>query len=464
MPAGASIALAPSTARTLPGGAGERLRYTPDHPAGVIRRDPRRKDAVGMAEEASPEELARLREEVEQLRAESAKRRRHAAWGVRLRRAALVFLLVLGCGLAGMSAIAVWTRATVLDTDRYVSTMAPIARSPAVQDAVGDKLDARISGAIDFDALARQVTPRDADLLAPAISAGLQSVIRSRIDAFVHGPRFPALWDRVNLRAHETVVGLLTTGRAGRLELEDDTVYLDMSAVVDRVKQDLEERGLTRVADAIPPTVDGRVTLLTSEGFAKGRDAIDLLESLTIALPILSLACLIGHVLLSESRRRGVLRVALGLACTALLLLAVVGIGRSLYLDAIDATVLPREAASDIFDALIVLLRDGLRIAVLAALVLAALSLLAGAPLRRAAAATGPRVRAVAGRVAADPRTAWISEHRTSAQWGVVVLGALVLVAWDNPTAGVVLIDAALMAVAIALVAALARSGRRPAT
>jgi hypothetical protein len=39
-----------------------------------------------------------------------------------------------------------------------------------------------------------------------------------------------------------------------------------------------------------------------------------------------------------------------------------------------------------------------------------------------------------------------------------------VLVAWNNPTAGVVLLDAALIGVAVWLVGALARSGRRPAS
>jgi hypothetical protein len=169
-------------------------------------------------------------------------------------------------------------------------------------------------------------------------------------------------------------------------------------------------------------------------------------------------------VLLAGSWRRGLLRAALGLALTALLLLAVVGVGRTAYLDAINAEVLPRQAAADVFDSLIVLLRDGLRIAVLVALVCAGVALLVGAPLRRAVDAAGPRMRAATARMRADERTAWISRHRTEVQWGVVVFGGLVLVAWDNPTASVVVIDAALIAVAIWLVAALARSAHRPAS
>ena len=159
---------------------------------------------------------------------------------------------------------------------------------------------------------------------------------------------------------------------------------------------------------------------------------------------------------MSRPRRRGWLRVALGLGVTGLLLLAAVGVGRSAYLGAIDQDVLPRQAAADIFDALIGLLRHRAAAHGHRRVVIAAVSLLAGTPLRRT-------VEAAGARVAADPRTVWLAEHRAAVQWSVVLLGGLVLVAWDNPTAGVVLIDAALIALAVWLVALLARGGRRVA-
>jgi hypothetical protein len=379
------------------------------------------------------------------------------------RRAALVFLLVLGCGLVAASVVAIWTRATVLNTDRYVATMAPIARSPAVQKTVADKLDAKITGAIDFEALARDVLPARADILAPAIQAGADSAIRQQLDRIVTSDRFGTVWDEANRRVHSRVVALLTTGSSKRLTLEGNTVYLDLSPAVERVKQGLRDRGLVRIADAIPPTVDGKVPLLTSDGFATARDAINLLKHLSILLPLLALLAFAGHVLLSDSRRRGLLRVALGIAITGLLLLAAVGIGRSAYLGAVDKNVLPQDAAADIFDALISFFRGVVRIAVLAAIVLALLSLLAGKPGRRAVETAGPRLRAAGERVAAHPAATWLAEHRAAAQWTVVLLGGLVLVAWDNPTAGVVLIDAVLIALAVWLVAVLAHSGRRAA-
>jgi hypothetical protein len=341
--------------------------------------------------------------------------------------------------------------------------MAPIARSAAVQKAVSDKLYTRITGAIDFEALARDVVPDRADVLAPAIEVGADTAIREGLDRFVASDRFGELWDAANQRSHETVVALLTTGKSNRLTLDGNVVYLDLSQVVDGVKDKLRERGFDRVADAIPASVDGRIPLLTSDGFSTARRGINVLKGLSVLLPLLALLCFAGHVLLTRARRRGWLRVALGLAVTGLLLLALVGIGRTYYLDSIDRDVLPRQAAADIFDALLALLRNSLRVAVLAAVLLALIALVAGKPARRAIEAGGPRVRAAASRVAADPRTGWMAGHRAGVQWAIVLLGGLVLVAWDNPTAWTVLIDAALIALAVWIVAALARSAARPA-
>jgi hypothetical protein len=401
------------------------------------------------------DEVTRLKEEVARLQSRLDRRARRRS---RARRGGLTLLLVLGCGLVALSLIAAYVRATVIDTDRYVQTMAPIADSPAVQQAVADKLDSAITSRVDFDALLREALPDRADPLAPALAGGLRQAIRSRLDGFVASDDIARLWEDANRRAHSRVVALVTTGESNRLRLEGDTVFLDLGAAVDRVRQRLQERGLDRLAAAIPPTVDGRVTLLKSEGFVKARKGVDLLEGLTIVLPILALLCLAGHVVFSRPRRRGLLRVGLGLIVTALLLLAVVGIARSAYLDAIDSQVLPRDAAADIFDALIGLLRASLRIVAITAIALALLAVVLGRTEGLAGRARG----AVRG-LATDRRVSWVAGHRALLQGTAVALGALVLLSWDPPTAGLVLIDAALVAAAVALVAAIAGAAGREA-
>jgi hypothetical protein len=419
----------------------------------VITSHPGARDAQRVTDTVNEDEVARLKQEVEKMR---SKLDRRAAWRQRGRRSALSLLLVLGCGLVALSLIAAYVRATVLNTDRFVNTMAPIAASPAVQSAVAEKLNGAITSRVNFDGLMRDALPAQADPLAPALAGALQQAVRSRVDSFVASDEFQTLWEEATRRAHSRVVALLTTGESKRLLLEGDTVYLDLGAAVDRIRNRLEERGLDRVAAAIPPTVDGRVVLLRSEGLVKARNGIDLLESLTIVLPILALLCLAGHVALSRPRRRGLLRVGLGLIVTAMLLLAVVGLGRSAYLDAINRDVLPRQAAADIFDALIELLRTGVRAVVIVAVLVALVALVLGRTETLAA-----RSRAALRGAAGSRAIGWVAEHRGVLQGVVVALGAVVLFSWDPPTAGLVLIDAALVVAAVALIAAIAgaRSG-----
>jgi hypothetical protein len=397
-----------------------------------------------------PDEVTRLQRELADTRAKLDRRetRRTA-----LRRAALTLLLVLGCGLVALSLIAFYVRATVLDTDRYVETMAPIAASADVQRAVAQKLDAAIAERVNYAGLMREALPDRADTLAPALGSTLQNAVRSQIDRFVASDAFQRLWTEANRRVHSRVVALLTTGESGSVRLEGDTVFLDLSGAVERVRQGLQERGMDRIATAIPSSIDGRVTLIQSEGFVKAREAVDLLERLTILLPILALLCLAGHIALSRPRMRGLLRVGLGLIVTALLLLALVGLGRSAYLDAIDQEVLPRQAAADIFDALIGLLRTGLRVVAIVAIVAIVIALVTGRAGQIAAGA-----RTAWGGVAGGRGTGWVAEHRALLQWTAVAIGAIVLLSWDPPTARVVLLDAALVAAAVALIAAIARA------
>jgi len=369
-------------------------------------------------------------DELERLRAENERLKRRVARRIRLRSASSGFLLILGCGLAVLSLLAIWLRGTLLNTDRYVQTVTPIAANPAVQDTVAAKLENAIYSRIDFSALAQQVLPDRADVLGPAIERGVQSVISDRITQFTRSQRFQDLWVDANRRAHTRLVELLTEGRSNRLALDDETLYLDLSPVVDRVKAAVQQRGLDRIAAAIPPTIDGRITLVQSSAFADARSGVKVLKATAIILPILGVLCLIGSVFLARDRRRGLLRAGIGVAIAMLLLIAALGVARSLYLDALDKGVLPHDAASSIFDTLVAFLRHGVRIVVVAALALALVSFIFGLPLAD-----------LARRVWTDARRRWVADRQKPLMIGVGVLGMLVLLIASPLTGRVVLID-----------------------
>jgi hypothetical protein len=379
--------------------------------------------------------------EVERLRAENAALKKRGMTRARLRSASGVGLLVLGCGLAVLSVVAIWLRVTLLNTDHYVDTVAPIAAQPSVQQAVADRLDLAINERIDFASLAREVLPDRADVLAPVIQTGVQSYIRTRINEFTRSERFQTLWIEANRRAHQRVVELLVGGRSKRLVLDDDTVYLDLSPAVDRIKAGLQERGLTRIAQAIPPSVDGRIKLVQSPALVDAQSGVKLLKGVAIVLPVLALLCLAGSVFLARRRRRALLRAAIGIALAMVLLVAALGVARSAYLDALGQGALPRAAAADIFDTVAAFLRDGLRIVTIVAVVVALVTFVFGLPLRRYWDA-----------IVTDSRRAWVAQKRTPLLLADAAIAGFVLITRDPLTGGRALVTLLVAAIAAGLI------------
>ncbi len=103
--------------------------------------------SAAAAPEASRDEHAeveRLRAEVERLRSEkagAAVRRRRIGW----RTPVATVLIVLGCVLAPLSVLGVWSANQVSDTNRYIENIEPLIHNPAIQNALADNVTNQIT-------------------------------------------------------------------------------------------------------------------------------------------------------------------------------------------------------------------------------------------------------------------------------------------------------------------------------
>jgi hypothetical protein len=151
---------------------------------------------------------------------------------------------------------------------------------------------------------------------------------------------------------------------------------VDIGPVAENVAQRLKDAGITL------PRIQGegddqQIVLIDSKQLRKAQDGVDLLDRLSVVLPIVALACLVVGVVLSGNRRRSILRAALGIALAMGLLLTALNIGRSFYLDALPDSV-NRAAASSVYDQLVTYLRTGLRTLFALAVIVAIAAWLAG--------------------------------------------------------------------------------------
>jgi hypothetical protein len=216
--------------------------------------------------------------------------------------------------------------------------------------------------------------------------------------------------------------------------------------------------------------VNASFVLFQSADITRARSAFNLLNTLGIWLLIVTLILLGLGVYVAKDHRRALVGAAVGVAVSMVVLALALAVFRSIYLDAVPASVLPHDAAAVLYDTIVRFLRLGLRTILVLALVVAAGAFLTGQSVTAVRTREG-LARAIAslqgGAEQAGFRTgpvgAWVYSNKRALRIGAVTLAALVLVFWGRPTGKVVLGLTLALLVVLAVIEFLGRSpGRQP--
>ncbi len=409
---------------------------------------------------AAPEPgVAELRERLTALEAQETREapRRH-----RGRSLLAVLLVLLACVLTPVGIVGLWAKSQVGDTDRYLATVGPLAQDPAVQAAVTDRVTNAIMSNLPVDALITNITPADRPLLdaligqvGGAINSGLTGLVHSQVEKVVASDTFDTVWIDINRAAHAAVERVVTGEGGGAVQVDNDTVSLDLAPVIAQVKTRL-------VADGLPfaskiPEVHTDFTLIRSDSIAKARTGLRALELAGGWPAVAAVLCAVGGVLVAGRRRRATVTAALGMAAGALLLGLGLSVFRAVYLDRLPSGV-DQAAASAVYDALVHFLRAGVRTVVVLGLLVAVGAWLSGtgraATLVRGVWQAGfGAVRSTLERTGLRLGPVGRFVHRWKAGLGWAAVGAAVLafLLWSYPTAVVALWMAVVLVLALGI-------------
>ncbi len=360
----------------------------------------------------------------------------------------LVFLASL---LALVSILVVFARNEILDTDTYIATVGPLASDPAIQSAVAGAVSRQLVEKVDVQNRVSNALPEKAGFLAAPITSSLESLTHQVALKFVQSSAFEKLWVSANRAAHKQVVSLLTGDQSGALTADRGKVSLDLGNVQAKVKQALDKQGIT-VFDKVPTANGTSFVLFESDQLVKAQRWIRALNRLAYLLPILSVICYAGAILLSANRRRGLVRAAIGLAVAMALLLVGVALGRHQYLSALRSSI-PRAAAANAYDAVTAFPLGTTRVVLLVAVIVALAGIAVGNERLRSWARSVNKPRWFADSVVHR----WIRAHRRPLQWLTIAVGFVVLIVWDNPTPRVAVITLIVALAVVVLIGTLAR-------
>jgi hypothetical protein len=384
---------------------------------------------------------------------------------------AAVLALILGLGLLPLGTVTYWGHRTVTDTERYLETMQPLAYDEDVQDSLSIFLTEKIEEQVDPEALVNQLFAGLIEqypalkALVPVVSGAIDSLIAQVVDRLVRSDQFKQLWDLANTAAQKGLMAILEGRDDGPVSLEGDAVVLDISSIIDQVKQGLVDRGFAAAANINVPEADRQIVLLEAPQLAQIRTIYSLTSPIAVALFFIAILLLVLAVVLARRRPRMVAWAGGGAAAGGLLLIVGLGIGETVFVNTLDGT--PFEKASQTFyDQLLKFLYNGAyAIVVLGIIVLAVGLYLCGArwavELR---AAVNNLADDVARNIPAGPIISSGASVAAHARWfrvGVGVIFTIIVIIGNDLSVARTIWGALIALVLLAVIQVWAAAGRR---
>lgn len=351
------------------------------------------------------------------------------------RRSVVIWTLIgLASLLALVSALTVWSKQQLLDTDKFTSSSAKLLANDEIRATLSSRIVDQLNQRIDVQSQLEEKLPPRAKGAAPAIAAAIQNSAGQVINAFLGTAQAQELWERANRRAHTALVNVLEGKDAGPISTANGDVVLDLRPLIQRVAERLGVG--ERLKERAPPT-SGEIVLLKSNQLDAAQKGVRVLNALSSWLWLAVLALLALAVYLAHGKRRTMLEaVGFALLTVGVLLLII----RRFVGDAIVDSVVKVESSKPAVHAIWAIETDLLRDVALAILLYGLFALLAGI-------LAGPSRAAVGVRRWLAPT--W--RERPYLVWLVAGFLFLVFIAWGPSGGGRRLLGVLILAVLVAL-------------
>jgi hypothetical protein len=370
-------------------------------------------------------------------------------------------LAVIGAVLLPIAGLTLWSRNQLLNTDRYVDTMKPLAEDPAVRAAIADRVTQAVTAAVDIEDRAKEALPDRAKFLAVPIATAAENLIHEVTVNFLESDQFKQLWNEVNRLAHDQIVAIITGKNTDVLQRENGKVVISLRPIAERVEQRLGEIVPIDLSSVDTRRLNTEFVIVDSKDLGRVQSGVKWFNRGTYILIVLAIAALIGSAILDKDRRRGIQRV--GLAITVAMVVTLFGYraGRSFYISSLPSEVTHPDAATAAFDIITRYVERGIKTLLALGVVMFVVAWTLG-PSRLATRLRGwwqqlrARGSAEMSGVEPGPVAAWIAGHRNELRFAVVALAVVVLLLWERPTGRVVLLLTVLTVLVLAFISVLA--------
>ncbi|PRY67245.1 hypothetical protein B0I08_107141 [Glaciihabitans tibetensis] len=355
-------------------------------------------------------------------------------------------LVLIGVLLAPVAIIAVWAQAELTERDRFVATFAPLADDPAVQTYVTDQAVAVVNENIDVPTLTSDLVdgitslgtgPRATaalDALKGPAAAGIQSLIESRIAAFVQSDAFADVWATALGVTHTQLTAVITNDPDSAITVGGGgEIGIQLGPIIDAVKTALLNQGIDFASNI--PSVDRTIVVAQSDSLPTIQLAYQLAVAAGIWLPWIAIAFLAAGVLVARRKSVALIVTALALALMMVLTAILFVVGHALFIGSVSPEMVPSGVSNALFEQVVEGMRSTAAAVLTLAVVVAIVAWFSGPfePARKLrslarSGADGVRGFAEQRNVTTGAVGTWVYNQRVLLRSAVAVIASLVLV------------------------------------
>ncbi len=347
-------------------------------------------------------------------------------------------LVVVGALLSAPGGLAAWQERVFLDEDSFVATVDEAFEQEEVQTAIAARLTDEIMEHAEIgDRIGRALAklgedgPENLELLeAPLTRVARDTVFRVSLRLIESQPLEEVR--EVALRSAHRVLTAIVDDDKEALAISGDEVVLDLGVVLEEIVKEMGGEGLILASIDIPEDA-GRIVIGEKSDITTVLTMANWLGEVSPWITVAAIVLLALAVVISPHRRGTVIAVGLAIAAvSAITIVTVAEPVRELTTDAISTTEAGNDAAKATYDIFVRSFQRQQAFVLLIGVGMAAGGSLAAD--RRLIAAVRSRVRRTAPEIEDAGLVDWIGERVQALRIGGLGIGALLLIAWPDPS------------------------------
>jgi hypothetical protein len=223
-------------------------------------------------------------------------------------------LTVLSCVVIVLATIALGVQQTLLNTDRWVAVVGPLASDPTVQSSVAQTTSAMALNAIDVQGRTQSLPGPVRNLTAP-LQSSVSTFVTDQAQQLVASPQFAQLWVSANRTIHGALVQVLRgePSANGVVRISGGQVQVNLVMLMPALLQRLQQQAPAAILSQLP-TDFGYVSIGQVSTLATLQRAVQSLDTVTLGLVVASPLLVVVTLMVADDRRRTVMWLGIGVA------------------------------------------------------------------------------------------------------------------------------------------------------